>query len=346
MTEGYQIHTQNVTVKLDANENPYGLHPRLWHRIMTLTWGMTPSRYPASDGAELRDQLARYLKVDGDQVILGSGSNELIQVALTAFREGLDQIVIPSPSFGMYRVIASMLGLTVAEIPLDLTYQIDIDAMKQAMASKRSAVFLCQPNNPTGNCFSSEAVSEILACKPTLVIADEAYIEFGGQSLIKQIDEYPNLLILRTLSKAFALAGLRVGYAVAQASLIDRLKRAKPPYNVSAFSLLAAGVVMDNPMLQMNTLIPLRRDRERLRAALQEIPGLLPFPSEANFILVRVLAEKVGLRADQIRERLLEKGMSVRYFPGNNVLNDCIRISVGRPEENARLIAALQELEG
>ncbi len=322
-------------VKLDANENPYGPAPRARRALAGLENGHI---YPDPTQRALRAALAGWLGVDAERLLVGHGSDELIDLLLRLVLEPGDAIVDCPPTFGMYRFSAAVSGGGVRRAPRRPDFSLDLEAVAAAAHDGRAkAVFVTSPNNPDGSPASPEAIEQLLRL-PLLVVVDEAYVEFSElPSLMAQAAAHENLVVLRTFSKWAALAGLRVGYGLFPAALIAHLWKIKPPYNVNVAGAAAAlASLEDMDYLQAN-VARLVAARERLQTELARFPFLHPYPSRANFVLCRVSR----LSARQVWEALRRRGVLVRYFdqPG---LTDCIRISSGTPEQVDALLAALR----
>jgi histidinol-phosphate aminotransferase len=328
-------------VKLDANENPYGPLPAVREALSRLEF---PHIYPDPESRVLRSALAEFANVPAQNLLAGAGADELIDLLMRILLEPGDAILSCPPTFGMYPFDAHMNGARVVEVARRPDFSLDLQAVREAIKLHRPRIlFLATPNNPDGSILDEETVDALLDL-PVLVVLDEAYIEFAardlgaGLSRIREVSVRQNLVVLRTFSKWAGLAGLRVGYGAFPGWLMPTLWKAKQPYNVN----VAAGVAAQVSLAHANELADvvglLRHERERLFAALKEIPFLHPYPSRSNFILCRV----AGLEAAGLKTRLAEEhGIFVRYFdkPG---LRDHIRISVGRPGDMDALVKALK----
>ncbi|MCC7200335.1 MAG: histidinol-phosphate transaminase [Gammaproteobacteria bacterium] len=321
--------------RLHANENP-------WRVAGDATTGGL-NRYPEPQPHELVERLAGLYGVTPAQVLVGRGSDEGIDLLVRGFcRAGLDSVLTFPPTFGMYKVAARIQGAGVVEVPLraDDGYSLDVDAALAAWHPGVKLVFVCTPNNPTGNAVDPSAIERLLLelSGRSLVVVDEAYAEFTpAASLARRLAEFPNLAVLRTLSKAYALAGARIGTVLASAEIIGLLRRMIPPYALPVASIEAAlaattPVELQRACERVGVLIA---ERERLRQRMGALPlvvGVLP--SDANFLLVRC-RDAGRLLAAGVAAGLLVR--DVRSQPG---LGDCLRVSIGTPEQNERLLAA------
>ncbi|MEW6226676.1 MAG: histidinol dehydrogenase [Bacillota bacterium] len=319
-------------VRLDRNENPWGLPDSIRQDIIESLAGLPFNRYPSPDADELRSQLARFLGVGEDMIVVGAGSDELIQIVMLAFRERARRVVTVHPTFYMYRRIANVVGIPLKEIPLREEFSLDAEAISEELSREDTLAFLCNPNNPTGGVYTTE-FARVIEHARGLVVIDEAYHEFCGETFLHDVSEH--VLIFRTLSKAFGLAGLRVGYAVAHPSIAKHVSRAKLPFNCSAVSILVAQKVLEHHDDVCRLVDVITRERDRLFQRLTDL-GVKAYPSYANFILFRPPRP-----AKETYGALLDMGIAVRSFDG---LPEYLRVTVGRPDENDAFIEAMGRL--
>jgi len=325
-------------IKLDANENPYGPSPRARQALADLP---NAQIYPDPSQRALRAALARHLGLDAGRILVGHGSDELIDLLLRLVLEAGDVVLDCPPTFGMYRFCTAVCGGRIRPVWRRPDFALDLPAVEAAAADRRvKAVFITSPNNPDGSITVPAAVERLLRL-PILVVVDEAYVEFSGSpSLVSQpLREAENLVILRTFSKWAGLAGLRVGYGHFPAEIIGHLWKIKPPYNVNVAATAAALASLEDVDYLQANVARLVAGCERLQAELARFPFLHPYPSRANFVLCRVSK----LPARQVWEALRRLGVLVRYFeqPG---LEDCVRISAGTPAQVDALLAALRQI--
>jgi len=328
-------------IKLDANENPYGPSPKVLAALGNLPY---PHIYPDPESVALRTALAKNTGVPLENLLAGSGADELIDLILRLFLQPGDTIIDCPPTFGMYSFDAAVNAGRAIKVPRRVDFSVDVDsvvetrhaASLQGMAPK--LLFLASPNNPDGSVISDADLRRLLAL-PLGVVLDEAYIEFHGNSRISWVLEYENLIVLRTFSKRAGLAGMRVGYGAFPLVLMPHLWKIKQPYNVSVAASTAAIAALEDAEYMARSVALLTAERDRLAESLSEIPYLRPYPSRSNFILCRV----VGRDARELKLALEREGILVRYFdkPG---LTDCLRISAGKPEHTEALIEALKKL--
>ncbi|MEW5762144.1 MAG: histidinol-phosphate transaminase [Bacillota bacterium] len=334
----YRVPEHRGVIKLDANENPYPFPPAVQAAVLAAVNGRAFTRYPDGAARELREALARYTGVAPENVLVGNGSDEVILNLLLTFGTGR-RVVIAAPTFSMYRLHAVVAGAEPVEVPCRADFAVDAAALAAA-AREAAVLILCSPNNPTGNVTPLEVIEELLGNCPGLVVVDEAYAEFAGVSAVELLPRRPRLVLLRTFSKAFGLAGLRVGYMLADADVVEGVWRVKQPFNVNTFSQRAALAVLRHPEPFREQIRAICRDRDALYEELRRVPGVTAFPSRANFILFRT-----PLPAAEVYEGLLGRGILIRNVDGP-LLPGCLRVTVGRPEENARFLAALREVLG
>ncbi|MEW6183509.1 MAG: histidinol-phosphate transaminase [Bacillota bacterium] len=327
-------------IKLDANENPYDFAPEVMSEIFRQVSGQTFVRYPDPLAAGLREALAGYTGLDPENVLAGNGSDELILTLLLTFGSG-GRVIITPPTFSMYGIHARIAGAVPIDVPRLADFTLDLQALlREAAVQGTRMMIICSPNNPTGNTVARAAVEELLEGTEGLVLLDEAYVEFAGKSCTELVRRYPRLVVLRTFSKAFGLAGLRVGYLAAGSEVISALLKVKQPFNLNAFSQLAARTVLEYLPVFRERIDAIVAGREELLRKMSDIPGVETFPSRANFILFRT-----GLPAAAVYEGLLEREILIRNVesPG---LDRCLRVNVGTPAENRAFIDALRAVLG
>ena len=282
--EAYPVEAVSCRIKLDANENPLALPPALREGFAACLASVPLNRYPEAGSVALTARFADSFGVGKDQVLIGNGSDELIQILCTALARPGAEVMIPVPTFAMYRITSLNTGFRVATVPLDAAFDLDLDAMRERIALHPPALtFLAWPNNPTGNCFSAERIEAILAASPGIVVVDEAYFHFSGKTFLPLLDRYANLVILRTLSKV-GLAALRIGLLIGPAPLIHELNKVRLPYNLNALSQAAAGFYLDHEAVFLKQAAEVLNGRDELAAALERLPGIRLWPTDANFI--------------------------------------------------------------
>jgi len=328
-------------VKLDANENPYGPLPVVREALGKLEF---PHIYPDPESRALRKSLSAFTGIGEEYLLAGQGADELIDLLMRVFLEPGDCILSCPPTFGMYSFDAELNAARCIEVSRRADFSLDMGAIRKAVETYQPKLFfVTSPNNPDGSLIDSKTMDELLSL-PTLIVLDEAYIEFAGNNLgaslswIREVPVRENLIVLRTFSKWAGLAGLRIGYGAFPLWLMPTLWKSKQPYNVNVAASVAAQVSLEHVDELTKTVELLKAERTRLFAALQSIPYLKPYPTQSNFILCQV----VGRDAAELKAQLIQEyGIFVRYFnkPG---LRDHIRISIGRPQDADALLKALR----
>lgn len=315
----------------DANENAYG-------STIELPGYAELNRYPDPYSRELRNALAEYVDVEPKNIYAGNGSDEIIDLLIRIFLNPGENIAVLEPTYGMYRVAAETAGVDVVACRLDKKFQIDLPALWKIVTPKTKMIFLCSPNNPTGNLMRLEDVREICSKFNGIVVVDEAYIEFASKpSLTEETENIENLMVVRTLSKAWGLAGIRVGYAIANERVIEYLDKVKEPYNINRISsALAVKALKNKNMMEKLRNIALV-ERKKMEKAYSDL-GFEVFPTEANFILVK-FKDSSRIAKDIAKEDEL----IIRDFGNRPGVEDCVRITVDTPERNAAVLAALKK---
>lgn len=324
-------------IKLDANENPFGPSPRVKEALANL---QHMNVYPDPESGRLRELLAEYIGVPKEQILCGAGADELIEIILQLFIEPGDVVINTPPTFAMYGFDAPLYHARVVDIYRGADFSLDVDAIASAVRRRRAKLlFLCSPNNPSGDMIDAGDIDRLLEL-PVTVVVDEAYIEFAeSDSLVTRVGEADNLIVLRTMSKWAGLAGLRVGYGVFPSELMPQLWKIKQPYNVNLAADIAARASLQDVDFLMTRVETLVQQRMRMEIAFAELPMLSPYPSRSNFLLNRV----IGMSAVEFRDRLAQAGIIVRYY-NKPRLEDHIRISAGTPEQIDRLLQLLAQM--
>ncbi|HEY3347731.1 MAG TPA: histidinol-phosphate transaminase [Nitrospirota bacterium] len=327
-----------IRIKLDAMENPYQMPDALKEELYWALSAIEINRYPDPEAVELRAALSDYLGVPAENILLGNGSDEIIGMLVTAFGGSPGLIAYPTPTFSIYGIVARAFGQETLELPLDDGFGIDLDATLSLMRRRKPKVtFFAYPNNPTGNLFDREKLLTIIREAPGIVAVDEAYFSFSGDTLINEINNYPNLVVLRTLSK-IGLAGLRVGIMAAGQDIIREVNKVRLPYNINSLSQKAAERVVRHSDIVDAQIGLITDERARVFEALSSMPGITAWPSKTNFILLRVPG------ASKVHQGLKARGILVRNMDGPGPLRDCLRVTIGTPEEDTEFLAALKEL--
>lgn len=328
-----------IRIKLDANELPYSLPAELRSQLGNALAAVALERYPDPRAADLRRQVAADLGISGDQLVFGNGSDELISLIVQAFA---GPVLYPTPTFVYYRLAAIARGLSLVEVPLTKTFELDEVAVEAAVVDRKpSVVFFALPNNPTGTLWRPEFTLELAARhRDTVIVADEAYVAYSGRTLLPALASHPNLIVMRTLSKV-GMAGLRVGYTISSPAIATMVDKVRPPYNVGSLAQRGALFALrEAASWCADRAAEVVAERERLAIALAELPHVEVFPSASNLLLVRIAG-----RAAAIWQALADRGIVVRSFD-SPALVDCLRITIGTPEENKALVDAWREVAG
>ena len=326
-------------IKLDTNENLYGASPQAIEALQSIADDM--HIYPSVKSDELRAQLAAYVGIPLEHIMVGCGADELIDLILRLFLEPGDIILNCPPTFTMYQLVANWIGnCQTVQVPRHADFSLDIPAIeKAAHETKAKMLFLCNPNNPDGSMFTAAELKQLLAL-PLVVVVDEAYIEFSEEvGYAEWIPDNPNLIILRTMSKWAGMAGMRVGYGLFPLGIIEHLWKIKHPFNVAVASERAARATLDDLAYMQANIQKIVDERARLFAKLQTIGYLDPLPSQGNYILCRVISRATA----ELKRNLDARGILIRNY-GKAGLENLIRISIGKPEHTDTLIVALEEL--
>jgi histidinol dehydrogenase len=338
----YAIQPSAGLIKLDAMENPYPLPPELQRELGERLGRAALNRYPSQCVADVAAALTKHIDLPaGCQLVIGNGSDELIDILSVACNVPGAKVLAPLPGFVMYEMSARLRGLEFVGVPLTADFELDEAAMLAAIEQHRPAItYIAYPNNPTANLWDDAVIDRIVAAigrQDGLVVFDEAYQPFASRSWLQRMAEHPHVLVLRTLSK-FGLAGVRLGYLCGHAALIREIDKVRPPYNVSVLNAEAALFALEHADEYARQSKLLRSERERLQAALRDLPGVHSWPSEANMVLVRVPDSKRAF------EGMKARGVLVKHIAGlHPLLANCLRLTVGTPEENQLMISALQE---
>ncbi|XOD68944.1 MAG: histidinol-phosphate transaminase [Flavobacteriales bacterium AspAUS03] len=320
--------TGEAVIFLDANENSLG-------SPLTQAYHL----YPDPLQKQLKQKISEIKGIPSAQIFLGNGSDEVIDLLYRIFcHPGLDHVILCPPTYGMYEVSAQINGIDVVKIPLKPNYQLNTQAILSATSPHSRMIFLCSPNNPTGNDFRPEDLEKVLKNFPGIVLVDEAYIDFSDKkSLSEKLDQYPNLIVMQTLSKAWGLAGLRIGMAFTSEEIVEWMNKIKPPYNISQAAQTLALEALDQQILFNQRVKIILEEREKLAKALTRISIVKQvYPSVANFLLIKTTA------AREIYHYLIKKGIVVRDRSRVMLCEGCLRITIGKVEENQHLIEALQ----
>ena len=337
--KAYEVEDYDCEIKLHANENPFSLPDELTPKFQECIDNLDVNRYPDPDCRILKQAIKDITGIPQESLVVGNGSDELIQLILQIFCDRGDSFAFPDPTFGMYSIIGKGLGLTPHSFPLDENWDFDGDEFLDFLTEQNArVVFLSYPNNPTGNCYSATEIKKVIAGFRGIVVLDEAYFDFAQHSFCRDIKTNNNLVVLRSLSK-IGLAALRVGYGMADPYIIEQINKVRLPYNSNSVSQEFSALVLQNfsPIEKQIKLI--LEERDRLLSELSKFDFLTVFPSDSNFILFRV-----AKYAEKLFQKLVENGILIRNLSAHPRLKNCLRVTVGTQKENDIFLAQLGKI--
>ena len=340
----YTLRHYQPRIKLNQNESPYDVPAELKWRIQARLAERPWNRYPPFVAEDFISAVSEVHGWPAEGVLVANGSNELIQAVLAVVARPGVSVVIPEPTFTLYRLMSEVGGGEVVPVPLDSELRFDVDGIIDAAGrSSAAVVVLCTPNNPTGSALTVDEILRVHDATDALILLDQAYVEFGGADAIPLLEARPRLIVLRTFSKAMALAGLRAGYLLGHPALVEQVNKAKLPYNINFFTESVAAELLRERALLQPQVDAIRAERDRLLMGLRAIRGLRVFPSAANFVLFRV--ETPTLDHLAVFRRLLEEhGILVRDVSKYPMLERCLRVNAGSPEENDVFLAGMSAI--
>lgn len=339
----YHVAPATGLLKLDAMENPYRWPEEVVELWLEQLRGAALNRYPDPQAPLLKTGLRREMGVPaGQELLLGNGSDEIIQMLAMLVAGRGRCIMAPEPGFVMYRMIATLTGLDYVGVQLDSQFDLDLEAMLPAIQQHQPALlFLALPNNPTGNLFSVDRVRAIIEACDGLVVLDEAYMAFTDRDHLSFTEDYDNVLVMRTLSKV-GLAGLRLGMLIGDAAWLAEVEKVRLPYNINVLTQLSAEFALEHFQVMRQQTAAIRAERERIHSELLGIPGIEVWPSEANFLLIRTPPGRARLLFEQLKH---QRQILIKCLDGAHpMLHDCLRLTVGEPADSERLLLALREL--
>jgi len=336
---GYVAPEQSGAVKLDSNENPFSIQEPLKRILTEKILGVDLNRYPEAGSPELRERFAEYYGVKKNMIMPGNGSDELIQILCMTVRGRIKGVLVPVPTFSMYKIIALNTGCRVIEVPLDKKFDLDVDAITANIKSNFPAlIFLSCPNSPTGNLFNRARIEAVIRKTPGLVVIDEAYGAFCGPSLLPLLKKYDNVIFLKTVSK-LGMASIRLGFLIGHPDMIAQLDKVRLPYNINALSQTAAGFFLDHQDEFTKQIKEITVRRDELYQGLKTIKWIKAYPSRANFIFF-----SCAFDSNRIYNKLVEKGIIVKNLNLPPLMTNCIRVTVGTKKENEAFLKALQDI--
>jgi histidinol-phosphate aminotransferase len=338
MLSEYYVLQDHSVVKLNQNESPYDVPEQLKQEILDKLAKTEWNRYCENRPSRLISAISNFTKFPAEGIVAGNASNEIIQAVFAGLCRDDDKIVVITPGFSVYPRLAQIYEIDVLSVPLLTNFEFDVPGIIEA-AKDAKMVILPSPNNPTGTSISIDEVIQIAENIKGVFILDEAYIEFHKKTAQDYINKYENLVIIRTFSKAFSLAGLRLGYLLAQPHIAQELEKAKLPFSVGIFQQIAGEVLMNNYPAIENNINVLIKEREKLFAKVSNLPNVNPIASSANFFVFSI----DEIDAAQAYEYFYNNGILLRHF-GDERLKDYLRVTVGKPEENEKFMAVLMKL--
>lgn len=338
----YSLAVNEAPIKLNQNENPFGLPPRIKEesirRFMDTDWG----RYPDFVPTALMDKLSAHAEWTPEGIIVGNGSNEILNAVFAVTVAKGEKVLLSEPTFAIYRQTATVFDAEVISVPLTANFEHDTPALRRAIEEHQPVVtVICSPNNPTGNVITEGALKSLLEVAKGLVVLDEAYWEFAGHTFVPLLNEHANLIVTRTFSKALALAALRVGYLMTAPAIATEIRKAVLPYNINRFSQIVAETALEHYDAELAPLVArILTERRRMFDLLSDIEGIAPHPTHANYMITRT----TRLTPKQLYDELFACDILVRDVSGNPMLKNYVRIGVGTPEETDALIKALKSI--
>ncbi len=334
--KAYHVDAFDCEVQLHANESPYPPPPELLQSLGIQLGDLELNRYPDPACQTLRATIAKRIGLAAGQIVVGNGSDEMIQILMQIFCESGDCVAFPDPTFAMYSIIAQSMGVEPLAVPLDENWDFTAEFFLKSVESKNpKIIFFSYPNNPTGNCFSADAIQKIIESFSGIVVLDEAYQDFSGKTFVAEMARHNNLVMLRSLSK-IGLAGLRVGYCAADPYVAENIDKVRLPYNSNSVSQIISEKLLANFSMIETQIEAITKERDRLMAALAEPPEVTVFPSDSNFILFRVK------EADALFKTLADRGVLIRNLGSHPRLTGCLRVTVGTREENDRFLSKMK----
>ncbi len=336
--KAYQVENLDEGIKLHANENPYPPSPELLKKIFQRLDELELNRYPDPDCRNLKQAIANKTGAIPEQIIIGNGSDELIQYLMQVLCDEGDTIAFPDPTFAMYGITAQCLGLTPVSFPLNDNWDFEAKTALEILAkNKTRLVFISYPNNPTGNCFSEQEIQKLIEQFDGIVVLDEAYHDFAGKSFLKEMDKHNNLVVLRSLSK-IGLAGLRIGYGIFPSVLAEQVNKVRLPYNSNSLSQWVATELLNDFAHVQNQIHSIVEERSRLMDELSKLSNIIAYPSNSNFILFQ--ATNGG---EKLFNELKKSGTLLRNLNAHPRLKNCLRVTIGTKQENDQFLDQLRK---
>lgn len=334
----YMPHDYDCKYKLDANESPFNLSEKVRQNVLDRISSLDFMIYPDTNSDALREAIAQHNGVDVKKVVVGNGSDEMIHVLLNTFVDKSDFVLSHRPTFSMYGLNTEVLGGNYEEIPTDEDFNIDVDLLiEKANDLKAKVVILCNPNNPTGKLTPKAEILRLVESTDSIIMVDEAYIEFGGESVVGEVEKYDRLIVSKTFSKAFGAAAIRTGYLISTEEIVNKILAVKAPYNLNAVSQIVAEEILKDTDYIKENVEKILSERNRVFEEMSGIEKLKVYETGANFILFKVEDSR------KVFEGLLDRGVMVRFF-GGGVLENHLRVSIGTAQANDQFLKGLKEV--
>ena len=339
----FKINKDSI-LKLDANENVFIEPSWLRDRINEAIQSSCVARYPDNLYLDARNSLANYLNIKSEQILLGNGSDDILDVIVHAFLDNSSELITAEPTFSMYEFLTKIVGAKHVSTLLDDNFDVNSEEVLASISDNTKVIILASPNNPTGNHLSPDKLRHIIEGTDRIVVIDEAYVDFADYDLLNWISNYENLIIMRTFSKSWGLAGLRVGYAVANKELITFLKNVQKPYSLNIIGQAIIPVIINSISYIDEAIQKIKNERKWLTEAYQTVDNLKYYPSMTNFFLLRIL--KDNITADKLIEQLIQHNIIIRDRSDQPLLQNCVRITIGTHEMNEYVITTLKKILG
>ncbi|GBC69912.1 Histidinol-phosphate aminotransferase [archaeon HR01] len=334
----YGLRPEEV-VRMDLNTSPYT--PVRWLRSLSRTLtGIRVNEYPDTSYTHLREKLSEYTNVPAQDIMVTNGADEAIEIICKTYVERGREVILSTPTYSYLRVASEIMGGRVVAVPRRPDFSDDVDGILAAVKPNTSIIFFCSPNNPTGNLLPAPSLKRVLEEFRGLVVVDEAYYEYCGQTAADLLPNHRNLAVVRTFSKAWSLAGARVGYIMAGEEVMEQLNRVRPPNSLSVISLSLAATALDHKTVVKMWVRKIVEERERVFRELKALDGVEPYPSEGNFLLMRLQSHD----AEKIHTELMRRGLVLRNLSSNPQLRNCLRLTISTRRNNDRLLRRLRDL--
>lgn len=343
LLERYAIDDQNL-IKLDANENVFIEKKWLREKINEAIQTSSLVRYPDNLYIEAREALANHLGIQSNQILLGNGSDDVLDAIVHGFLDNSSELITAEPTFSMYEFLTKIIGAKYVVTLIDENFEVNSKEIISNITDNTKVIILSSPNNPTGNQFSSEKLRAIIENTDRIVVIDEAYVDFAEYNLLKWINKYDNLIIVRTFSKSWGLAGLRVGYAAANEEIISFLKNVQKPYSLNIIGQAIIPIIIKDIGYIEKIINKIKTERKWLESAYKTVANLKYYPSVTNFFLLRIL--KIDLTMNELINQLISNGLVVRDRSDQPMLQNCVRITIGTREMNESVIETLKKVLG